>query len=137
MAVNDLDHLTQLGTRATFDAALSKHFEEATADQPAALIISDIDSFKKVNDQHGHQTGDAVLRELALRLGQTVQGKGFAYRYGGEEFAVILPNHAVDEAIAVAERARRRVERSRRDTRLAATRKARPRTTSELPVRLS
>lgn len=65
---------------------------------------------RKVNDTSGHQAGDAVLTELARRLKKTVSGKGFAYRYGGEEFAVILPNHTTDEALAVAERVRRSVE---------------------------
>lgn len=111
--INDLDYLTQLGSKAAFDAALSKHFSRATPDQPAGLIMVDIDYFKKVNDRHGHQTGDAVLKELGLRLGQTINGKGFAYRYGGEEFAVILPNHTVDETVAAAERARLRVEQEK------------------------
>lgn len=100
------DHLTQLLTRAMFDAAMSTHFSEATAEQPASLIMADIDHFKKINDSNGHQVGDAVLKEIGFRLGQVIQGKGFAYRYGGEEFAVILPNHTADEALAVGERAR-------------------------------
>src|SRR3989442_1229427 len=113
MATDACDHLTQLLTRAAFEADLLRYYNEATADQPASLIIADIDHFKKVNDNHGHQAGDAVLKELAHRLRQTIQGKGFAYRYGGEEFAVILPNHTADEALAVAERARREVEMAR------------------------
>jgi diguanylate cyclase (GGDEF)-like protein len=72
--------------------------------------MADIDHFKKINDGHGHQAGDAVLRDVALRLRESTDGKGFAYRYGGEEFAVILPNHTPDEALAVAERARRWLE---------------------------
>lgn len=110
MATDAHDPLTHLLTRAAFDDALERYYKEATADQPASLIIADIDHFKKVNDNHGHQAGDEVLRELACRLLKTIQGKGFAYRYGGEEFAVILPNHTADEALAVAERARREAE---------------------------
>lgn len=104
------DHLTQLLTRAAFDAAISERFRDATAEQPASLIMADIDHFKKINDNNGHPVGDMVLKELAHRLGQVIQGKGLAYRYGGEEFAVILPNHTADEALAVGERARRAVE---------------------------
>lgn len=108
--MNERDHLTQLFTRAAFDAALQQHFQQATPECPAGLILGDVDHFKKVNDCNGHQAGDAVLTELARRLRQTVEGKGFAYRYGGEEFAVVLPNHTADEALAVAERVRRSVE---------------------------
>jgi diguanylate cyclase (GGDEF)-like protein len=56
------DHLTQLLIRAEFDAALSLHFSEATAEQPASLIMADIDRFKKINDNYGHQMGDAILK---------------------------------------------------------------------------
>lgn len=104
------DHLTQLLTREAFDAALLTHFSKATTEQPASLLMADIDHFKKVNDNYGHQIGDIVLKEISHRLDRIIQGKGFAYRYGGEEFAVILPNHTAEEALAVGERARRAVE---------------------------
>jgi diguanylate cyclase (GGDEF)-like protein len=70
----------------------------------------DIDHFKKVNDTHGHPKGDAVLIETAAAIISIVEGKGRAYRYGGEEIAILLPNHNTQEAIAVAERARRTLE---------------------------
>jgi diguanylate cyclase (GGDEF)-like protein len=104
------DHLTGLLSRAAFDLAMAAALEGATSQRPAALIMTDVDHFKKVNDGHGHQVGDTVLTELARRLAEVVDGKGVAYRYGGEEFALILPNHTVDEAISVGERARRSVE---------------------------
>jgi diguanylate cyclase (GGDEF)-like protein len=88
-------------------------FTQVTADQPSALVMADVDHFKRVNDIHGHQVGDAILRELGQRLRQATQGKGSAYRYGGEEFAAILPNHTEAEALAVAERARHAVEASK------------------------
>ena len=110
MEIEQRDHLTQLLTRAAFDAELSARFSAATSEQPAALVLADIDHFKKVNDNHGHPAGDAVLKELAGRLQHVIEGKGTVYRYGGEEFAAILPNHTGDEAVAVAERARRAVE---------------------------
>lgn len=113
MDPDNRDHLTGLLTRAAFDAALPTCFAEASGERPASLVLSDVDHFKRINDNHGHQAGDVVLKELARRLLQTVQGKGAAYRYGGEEFAVILPNHSVDEALAVAERARRAAEASK------------------------
>jgi diguanylate cyclase len=54
--------------------------------------MCDIDHFKRVNDSHGHQVGDQVLKLVALTLRQCVKGQDIAARYGGEEFAVILPN---------------------------------------------
>jgi diguanylate cyclase (GGDEF)-like protein len=112
MATGDRDHLTQLSTRAEFDHALREVCSSATTDQPAGLILADIDHFKKVNDTHGHQTGDQVLTEMGRLLALTVEGKGHAYRYGGEEFAMLLPNHTADEALSVAERFRRSAEAS-------------------------
>jgi diguanylate cyclase (GGDEF)-like protein len=70
----------------------------------------DVDKFKAVNDTHGHQKGDEVLRAIAERLEAVVAGKGSVYRYGGEEFTIVLPNHTTDEGVAVAERARRVIE---------------------------
>jgi diguanylate cyclase (GGDEF)-like protein len=110
MTADERDHLTQLLTRKAFDNDIKNCASAASSSAPASLILADIDHFKKVNDSHGHQTGDTVLREVAQRLAQTTQGKGRAYRYGGEEFAVLLPNHTPDEVLAVAERARVELE---------------------------
>jgi diguanylate cyclase (GGDEF)-like protein len=107
------DDLTQLYTRGAFDRALKKAIDEASREkQPLSLIFGDIDHFKKVNDTHGHQAGDAVLREVARRLELVARGKGAAYRYGGEELAIILINHSAHEGLAVAERARREIEKA-------------------------
>jgi diguanylate cyclase (GGDEF)-like protein len=73
-------------------------------------VLADIDYFKRVNDQHGHAAGDRVLAEVAKRFQHVVAGKGEVYRYGGEEILFILPNHSIEEAIAVAERARLTIE---------------------------
>jgi diguanylate cyclase (GGDEF)-like protein len=108
--VTELDHLTRLSTRAAFDDALKRLSAAATALLPAALVMADVDHFKKINDAHGHPAGDEVLRAVAGTLERTVSGKGIGYRYGGEEFAVLLPNHSCDEALAVAERARIAIE---------------------------
>ena len=86
----ELDHLTRLSTRAAFDAALRQLSDEATALLPAALLMADVDHFKKINDTHGHPAGDEVLRTVAATVERTVRGKGTAYRYGGEELAVLL-----------------------------------------------
>lgn len=113
MPSEEYDYLTQLFTRSAFDESLSHYSGCATADCPNSLIMADIDHFKKVNDSYGHQIGDQVLSELARRLKAVAEGKGHAYRFGGEEFALILPNHDPEEALAVAERARQDVERAK------------------------
>lgn len=70
----------------------------------------DIDHFKAVNDTHGHAAGDLVLKGVARIIRSVVEGKGEAYRYGGEEMMTLLPNHSKEEALAVAERIRRTLE---------------------------
>jgi two-component system cell cycle response regulator len=70
----------------------------------------DIDHFKSVNDTHGHDIGDEVLREFANRISANVRGIDLACRYGGEEFVVAMPDTDVDFAYAIAERLRKSVE---------------------------
>ena len=79
------------------------------AQEPLALIMVDLDRFKATNDTHGHLVGDEVLLEVARCLNRRVGAKGFVYRYGGEEIAVILPNYCAKEALALAERLRKDV----------------------------
>ena len=71
-----------------------------------ALMILDIDHFKAVNDNHGHDIGDAVLREFAARLRRNIRGVDLACRFGGEEFVVLMPDTDTAQAEAVAERVR-------------------------------
>jgi diguanylate cyclase (GGDEF)-like protein len=107
------DHLTQLLNREAFDAALDRRISDcAKSGQPISLIMGDVDHFKKVNDTHGHPVGDTVLVEISTRLREVLHGKAHAYRIGGEEMAVILPNHTAEEALAVAERCRREIEKN-------------------------
>ena len=73
------------------------------------MAMIDVDHFKKFNDTHGHATGDQVLRLVAARLA-LVQGGGTAYRYGGEEFAVLFPGRSIDEAFGALEELRAAVE---------------------------
>jgi diguanylate cyclase (GGDEF)-like protein len=76
----------------------------ALVDQPAALLFVDVDDFKQVNDTFGHAQGDALLRELAVLLEQTVAGTdGLAVRWGGDEFLVLLPGAAADTAASKAQ----------------------------------
>ncbi|HEX5272803.1 MAG TPA: diguanylate cyclase, partial [Gemmataceae bacterium] len=77
--------------------------------RPLSLVLFDIDRFKRINDGLGHLAGDAVLRELAACVKETVRKEELFARYGGEEFAVVLPETPVEDAVAFAERLREAV----------------------------
>ena len=77
--------------------------------KPLALIMIDIDHFKKFNDNYGHQIGDQVLKLVGRTLTDCVRGQDVAARFGGEEFAIILPNTNLDGAYVVAENIRNNV----------------------------
>ncbi len=102
------DPLTGLANRKSFDEGLERAIAEAGENgQPLSLIMLDIDHFKAFNDNYGHVTGDQVLRLVAKSLQQNIRGQDFASRYGGEEFAVVLPNTNLRQAITVADHIRR------------------------------
>lgn len=104
------DPLTSLGNRKYYDQSIAKAVALANkAETPLSLLVSDIDHFKKFNDTFGHLTGDQVLRLVALSVKQNVKGQDFACRYGGEEFAIILPDTTLRAAVTVAEHIRRAV----------------------------
>src|SRR5262249_5334986 len=102
------DPLTSLANRKYFDQALERLITEAVGRGEAlSLMLTDIDHFKRFNDVFGHLTGDQVLRLVAHSVKQNVKGQDIATRYGGEEFAVLLPNTALGQAVAVADHIRR------------------------------
>jgi diguanylate cyclase len=104
------DPLTTLSNRKHFDQGILKAIADAnTRNAPLALVMTDIDHFKKFNDNYGHLTGDQVLRLVALSVKHNVKGQDLAARYGGEEFAVLLPNTLLRDATMVAEHIRRAV----------------------------
>jgi two-component system cell cycle response regulator len=80
--------------------------------RPISLVMFDIDHFKKINDTHGHLTGDQVLRELSRRIGNRIRREELLARYGGEEFVVVLPETDHEGAMKFAEQLRRLVGRS-------------------------
>ena len=106
-----LDPLTKLANRKLFDDGLSDALEESReAGRPLSLMLLDIDHFKRFNDTWGHQTGDQVLRLVAMTLKSNLKGKDIAARYGGEEFAAILPETDLEGAVILADNIRKAVQ---------------------------
>ena len=99
------DHLTGLANRrALYDAAELELQRWRRAPRPLSLVMFDADHFKRINDVHGHATGDAVLRHLAAGMSATFRAIDVVARLGGEEFVVLLPGTSVEGAEAVAQR---------------------------------
>lgn len=99
------DGLTGLANHRFFQERLGEEFRRAQRyDDPLSLIMLDVDHFKQVNDAHGHQVGDEVLKAMATCLRGAVRETDFVARYGGEEFAVVLPHTHLAGALTVAER---------------------------------
>ena len=108
MAITDA--LTGLHNRRYMETHLTTLIEQASArGKPLTVLVLDIDFFKAINDAYGHDAGDDVLREFALRLKKSIRGIDLACRYGGEEFVVVMPETDMAVATMVAERLRRRI----------------------------
>jgi diguanylate cyclase (GGDEF)-like protein len=105
------DPLTGLANRRQFELALASEIDRvARAGEPALVLMIDIDHFKAVNDTHGHQAGDLVLKAIAQALHECIRPMDTLARIGGEEFAMILPNCPPSFGLAVAERVRKKVQ---------------------------
>ena len=132
------DDLTQLPSRRALNQALLKVGDAYT------VAMVDVDHFKQFNDTYGHETGDQVLRMIASRL-EGVTGGGKAFRYGGEEFAVIFANKSVDEAYSSLESLRKKIESTpfkirdveRRERRKGGKKKHAPRIHAKKRVRVT
>ncbi|MCH8499272.1 MAG: diguanylate cyclase [Marinobacter sp.] len=106
------DVLTQLPNREAWDERLRFEFARWKRYQhPTALVIADIDHFKKVNDTYGHKSGDRVLQLVAQTLRERLRDTDFIARYGGEEFVILLPETSVDDAVKVMNGLREHVAR--------------------------
>ena len=106
------DPLTQLPNRRHGLDFLASEWAFAQSNSlPMACLLLDIDHFKRINDTHGHAAGDAVLRQLADLLKRTSRVEDLVFRYGGEEFAAVLPNASIRAAVQIAERIRSVVEK--------------------------
>lgn len=105
------DALTGLYNRRWLDNALTLYLAEAIeTKQPLCLLLIDVDHFKIYNDTLGHLAGDQVLIFISNSLTNTIRPNDFAYRYGGEEFLILLPNTNFNESIQIAERIRQTIE---------------------------
>ena len=105
------DALMQIGNRAAFDEMIERVHERARQDAGRyAVVMCDLDCFKRYNDTFGHQTGDEVLRRVAASIKLGIRATDWAFRYGGEEIALLLDGHNLESAGGVAERVRMQVE---------------------------
>lgn len=109
-----IDTLTGLSSRGDWEEQAERLLRDrASSNDPACLLLIDIDEFKQVNDQYGHAAGDAVLRAVAGKLRAILRPRDRAGRIGGDEFVVMLPGTDATEASLVAERLRGAVEQLR------------------------
>jgi len=105
------DELTSLLNRRGFNAELQKHIRLLHRLQsPLSLMLLDLDHFKEVNDKHGHTAGDQTLREFSYLLLENLRASDHAARFGGDEFAIILPNTDEAGTIRLAEKIRQEVQ---------------------------
>ncbi len=103
------DPLTGLYNRRAMDQSLGEIWAES-GKNPLAILVLDIDYLKRINDTYGHVGGDSAICRVAATLRRCIRGGDLAFRYGGEEFLVLLPNTTLDGAISVAELIRGRIE---------------------------
>ena len=109
-----LDPLTGLLNRhALVPRFLEISHQARLTDQPVCLVLCDVDCFKEVNDEHGHDRGDAVLRDVAYELRKRLRSFELVYRLGGEEFLLVLPGIELAAGKSTAERLRAAVEQAR------------------------
>jgi diguanylate cyclase (GGDEF)-like protein len=107
-----IDPLTGVKNRSTLDDAFQRELKLARRhDHDLSVILLDIDHFKQVNDKHGHLNGDQALRAVAQCVQQTIRDSDLLFRFGGEEFIILLSGTGADGSALLAERIRREVER--------------------------
>lgn len=113
LRVAHTDALTGVGNRTAFQSGLAREWKAARRHfAPLSLIAVDVDFFKRVNDTYGHPCGDEVLKTVARCIKESTRGSDLVYRYGGEEFMVLLADTGLDGAALLAERLRRHMEAS-------------------------
>lgn len=106
-----MDALTKLYNRKCFDQTIERNILDARErNRSLSLVLVDIDHFKSFNDTFGHQTGDQVLRLVAMTLRAHTKGQDLAARYGGEEFALLLPDTELRGGTALSEKVRKAIQ---------------------------
>ncbi len=102
-----IDPLTGINNRLSLDDFATQAMARSRdADLPLSIMLFDLDHFKQINDRYGHQAGDKLLKAVAEHLTKVKRGSDTAFRYGGEEFLVLLPGATAEQAVEVAERYR-------------------------------
>lgn len=115
--LSSTDTLTKINNRHSFDIEIDKALQRANRQQQyISLLFFDIDHFKQVNDKYGHPGGDAILKAFAYLLKSTIRNTDFLARFGGEEFALLLPDCDYQQALQIAENLRGKVEKQIFDT---------------------
>jgi len=111
------DPLTGIRNRLSMDAVVADATEHARqTESPLGVLLLDLDDFKEINDCYGHPIGDQALREIAKVIRAELRGDDVAFRFGGEEFLVLLPGTGADDLVRVAERLRSRIARRKIQT---------------------
>lgn len=107
-----VDPLTKVLNRNAYNLTLEQTIRDFRRYKDhTILMVADIDHFKKLNDNYGHKTGDRVLRSVASSLNNSIRASDFVFRYGGEEFVILLKKCSLDQGKKVAEKIRRQVEK--------------------------
>ncbi len=107
----NIDGLTEINNHRFFQNFLEKEINRSIRNKKSiAILLADIDHFKKFNDQHGHQVGDFILKEFCLVVKKVIREDDLVARYGGEEFVFVLPETEPTEAMSIAERIRQAVD---------------------------
>jgi diguanylate cyclase (GGDEF)-like protein len=105
------DHMTGLYNRKYMDMKLAEEIDRfKRMGTPFSIVMADIDKFKNVNDTYGHQVGDQVLKHMAQLIKENIRKTDFAFRYGGEEFMMMLVNADTRNATHVSEMIRKKLE---------------------------
>ncbi|MCL1123026.1 GGDEF domain-containing protein [Shewanella surugensis] len=108
--LSQIDDLSQLYNRRHWQICMQKEFDRHHRyGHPTSLVMLDIDYFKNINDNYGHYAGDKVIQTISHTISQSLRGTDFAGRYGGEEFAIVLPETSIKNALFLAERLRQKI----------------------------
>lgn len=105
-----IDSVTLIRCRKIYDIEVDEEIKRTIkSSNDLSIIVFDIDHFKKFNDTYGHDVGDKVLKDVAQCVSKNIKSYNKVYRYGGEEFVIVLPNTSLKEAEVVSERVRKEI----------------------------